>query len=66
MQLLAVGDVPVLNLRHAMELAEACDGCLDPLVAKITSWCTKGHIWKRSFLLSIDIFGVNVKFWCED
>lgn len=66
MQLLAVGDVPVLNLRHAMELAEACDGCLDPLVAKITSWCTKGHIWKRSFLSSIDIFGVNVKFWFED
>jgi hypothetical protein len=26
MQLIAVGDVPVLNLRHAMELTEACEG----------------------------------------
>ena len=26
MQLVAVGDVPVLNLRHAMELTEACEG----------------------------------------
>ena len=31
MQLIAVGDVPVLNLRHAMELTEACEG---PLGAK--------------------------------
>ena len=34
MQLIAVGDVPVLNLRHAMELTEACEG---PLGAKSMS-----------------------------
>ena len=36
MQLIAVGDVPVLNLRHAMELTEACEGpgsqVRDPIV----------------------------------
>lgn len=42
MQLLAVGDVPVLNLRHAMELTEACEGPLACFLAVQGSeffWC---------------------------
>jgi len=59
MQLLAVGDVPVLNLRHAMELAEACDGCLDP-------YSGKDHIvvYKGAYLEKVFPFK-HRHFWCQ-